>query len=271
MPENVEIEMTEEPGKAPWLDTPETLKIWELDNEVYTAIDRSKSEPTRPMGTFVHKDYHSFCKHLDEVRTESTKLWFYRDGSNVIIDAVINDHAGNVPGWGDYVLKLELVRTSMANRLFRHIATTSFGQTEFVDFVNSFGRYITTPEAAKLLELVSEINLSSGQEFRSVVKNGQTKITASDSTSTTLKPPTKLTLAFPVYAGLPPFNLELPLTVSVQEKTLKFSFDDYACEDSFNRSLVDWARFTVDAFIGKPAPTITRHGFDFWEGIGGEC
>ena len=120
--------------------------------------------PRRKTGEYTITNVDHFIAYLAKHGTSNTELW--GSPNQGTIQAVINAHATQTPGWEDHTTTLLLTRTNDWNA-WNHIDRQWHTQTDFAEFVEDHLPSFITPTAADMLELAQHFKANRSVEFES--------------------------------------------------------------------------------------------------------
>lgn len=181
--------------------------------------------PGHIKATPVFRDSRSFLAYLNEFQQPNTMV-FAQDG---IVVAVIDYHGPNAPDHAGHVVTYKL-QTSLPWDTWAAMNGARQGQAEFADFIRENRRNVVKPEAAALLELLTDlkVNSSSSTAQATSLKTGATRVAFTSETDVVsrdnLTLPETFTLRLTPYTEGPTYEFEAFLRVRVIEKRLNLSY-----------------------------------------------
>jgi uncharacterized protein YfdQ (DUF2303 family) len=197
----------------------------------HETIDLAKflPAPRRKAGSVTLHDAASFAAYVNRHKTPATVLYAHREASKVV--AVINDHATDVPGWGDHVAVLQIVHTKEWN----HWAGKDgklISQGEFAEHIEQGLEEITEPPAADMLELAQSFEAHSQVQFKSakLLQDGsrqlvyQETVDARAGQSGNITIPREFTLGVAPYEGTDPYKVTARLRYRLQSEHLVLGY-----------------------------------------------
>lgn len=147
--------------------------------------------------------------------------------SNFTVTSILDDHAFNKPPqWCDHRAMLTLPRsTAWAEWLSIH--RKPLNQRELAEFLEDHIAQIVRPDAARMLDIASNINVSKAATFKSAVRvdNGQVQVqyvenVKDEARDDSFKIPTEITISVPVFEFTKPVTLKVRLRYRIESNAL---------------------------------------------------
>lgn len=183
-------------------------------HELVDLLDRQAHlpAPRRKRGTVTLADADSFAAYVTRHQTPATVLYANQDRAQVV--AILNDHAADGAGWGDFRAVLQLALT----KPWQHWAAKDgrlLPQTEFAEHIEQGLEEIVAPPAAEMLELAQHFEAHNRVEFKSVqvLADGrrsfryEEQLEAKAGQAGTVQTPREFELGVPPYEGTGPWKV----------------------------------------------------------------
>jgi len=222
-------------------------------------------QPPRHWGDYRFDDVADFAAWLGEVGDmDGTTVW--RNPSS--ITAVINDHALDVPAWGDHRGVLTFAETA-AWRRWSGLDRVLVSQDAFADVVEMGLAEVLEPSASDLLELVREFHATADTRFTSAKQDGSGSCelvyvdqVEGRSKSGQITAPASIMLFLPVYEGTEPLHIEARFRFRLDRTNGRVGFGLV-----FPRSAGEYLR---EAVLSAAGQITAATGFPVWSGAAPE-
>lgn len=167
-----------------------------------------RSSPTRKTGTYLPSTVQAFIDYVGKhAIPDSTTIWVHPTSGHV--EAVIDDHAADVPDWREHRVKLDLQHTP---EWLYWIGQNGkpMTQEEFAEHIEGGLDEIEEPDAATMLEIAQTFHASVGSTFRSSVRlqSGQQQLLYDEEVSAAAGAKGNLTVPTKILLGVAPFIAE---------------------------------------------------------------
>lgn len=208
---------------------PSGYKVEQAD--ISGHIDARAEHPRARIGHVTVNTVESLCDYVNRHKAESTTIWAQDNG---MVIAVVDDHEGNesltdiTPGWGRHRATLKLVETPAWKRW--HAANRALlSQAEFAELVEESIPDIIEPDAADLLELAQNLQVTRAASFSSDMRlaTGTVKFhyTEDDAASAgDMEIPQQIVLRLAPYIGLDPVEVVARFRYRLNNGQLKLGF-----------------------------------------------
>lgn len=188
--------------------------------------------PRRPRGTVTAATPDGLAAVVNRYKSQAAVL--YADARSGRITAVLNDHVGDIAGWGDHRVDLALRHTPEWTTWMR-LNDTPLEQTDFAEHVEANVDDVVEPSGADMLELAQTFQASSSVRFVSNqrLQNGQTQFTYHEDVDAkagkdgTITIPDRFVIGVAPWEGCPKYraNCRLRFRVRNQRLTLTYLID----------------------------------------------
>jgi uncharacterized protein YfdQ (DUF2303 family) len=232
----------------------DSLRILDLEEHL--------SHPQRARGT-VHAatvsaliDY--VTAHADE---SATTLWVHPTSGRIV--AVLDDHAGDQPGWGEHRAQLDLTRTPEWKH-WQRIDGTLIDQEQFAEHIQDGLREIVEPAAADMLEIAQSIQAKTQATFKSARRLADgaigmeydEQIDAKAGRKGQLQIPEQFTLAIAPFVGEDPYRITARLRYRIREGHLRIGYKldrpDAVTRDTLNAIADRLSERFTRVYLGEP-------------------
>ncbi len=242
-------------GNTPLVVIPEEYKAVGLGEFVHN--DRSE-RPYRIKQTVEVWDGASFIEYFTKFSDECSRV--FADVSAATVTAILDYHQDNAEGvdtkprWGSHKLTLSL-KKSAEWLLWTRSNKVSMDQDAFATFIEDNAPDITSPTAATMKEIASDLHETSSMTFGATAKaaNGASKLTFTDEKTTTFGKaaatvPEAFQIAIPVYQGGAIIDLVARLRWRVNSGKAMFWYD-LLRSDAVERAAFDATRLAIELAI----------------------
>lgn len=159
-------------------ELPDVVTLLTPDGVQRHVIDQQAAapQPSRARGTVKVHDAPSFVKAVGQRAGDGAEAVLYSDEERHALVAILNDDVGEVPGWRDHRVALDLRPTPEWKRWTGNAGIGE--QTAFAEAIEYGEAEIREPSAAVMLEIAQTFNASIGSKFAqgNRLKDGQTQI-----------------------------------------------------------------------------------------------
>lgn len=212
-----------EPGKVYLLPNGQALDL--LDSE-----DTRLARPRRRTGLVVAHDAESFGTLVRDLGPEHGVVRIYGDPFERSFTAVLNDHDGDQPGWGDHRLRLTVRRTESWRRWVD--GQGLMDQHAFAEHVEMLRGDIADPPAADMLEIAQTIEATIDAQFRggARLKDGARQLAYVETVNATagseghLTVPDSMLLCLAPFEGGDPVNVEARIRFQIRSGKLSIGY-----------------------------------------------
>lgn len=231
-----------DPEALPFMVIPKHLEIHDLEHMLVN--------PMRKKGDVRVIDPDSFAEYFDNHADESTLLT--ASEQNLTIEAVIDHHGKNIPGWCDHILTMKLQRSKDWDKWVRHDGQV-MSQTAFADFIEEMDYTIVEPSAASIIEIVTKIRLVCDKKFESKVNRTDGSVTFSYSDeikqeSGQLKMPTQMIVNMKPFKGAAAADVLVRIRYRLENASIRFVYQmvrpDAIVEEAFESVVANVEKLT---------------------------
>lgn len=191
----------------------------------------------RPFAKRADRSFNDTASFIDYVRKhaepDATAVFVTPPGRawNAFVEAVLDDHSKDEPGWGDHRATLHLPQSDQLAE-WKRMDKSYVGQIEFSEFIEANLVDIVEPDAATLLEVVSSLQSTNKVSFDSAVRldNGQVQVRYSEEVSATagrqgtLEIPQEFKIAVPVFEFGTRYAIKARLRYRVRDQKLVLAY-----------------------------------------------
>lgn len=195
-----------------------------------TDLEGQLDFPRRPRGRAILHQPADFANYVNRLSDpETTTVWCDVDGSSVV--AVMNDHASDATaGWRDHTVTLSL-HTDTDWALWTNNDDYPVSQHDFAEHIEKCRHTIVEPDAATLLEIVSNFTAKKNVVFRSGVKltSGDVSLTYDEQTtahagSGNIEVPSEFHLMLSPFVGTPAQPITARLRYRIEGGSLRIGY-----------------------------------------------
>jgi uncharacterized protein YfdQ (DUF2303 family) len=250
-------------------------RIGDNENIDVTDLEPQLDAPRRPRGRAILHHPADFAAYVNKLASESaTTVWADMDGSNVV--AVLNDHASeSEAGWRDHTVTLSLHSDSDWN-LWANADNYPVSQADFAEHIEKTRHTIVEPDAATLLEIVTNFTAKRNIVFRSNVRlaSGDVSLTYDEQTAAHSGPgnievPSEFKLMLTPYQGMPPQPIAARLRYRIESGCLRIGYSlvrpDLVRRNAFEAALKEVSEnLDTDQIFRGSAPSALNRGQGGW-------
>lgn len=206
-------------------------------------LEETLSVPRRKRGDRDFKSIGGLVAYVLRHKDEATCLY----GFEGHIEAVLNDHAPEIPGHGDHRAILSL-REHEKLEVWRKAEEGHLSQSELIDLIDENMGSIVQPDAADLAEMIStlKVNRNTNVESAKDLRSGKTRIVLTDQTegsTATAEIPNRMMILVPVFECSEAFRaIEVKLSWALREHKIMFELKLLDLDDA-----LDAERAEIDA------------------------
>jgi uncharacterized protein YfdQ (DUF2303 family) len=206
-------------------------RIGDNENVDVTDLEAQLNAPRRPRGQAILHHPADFAAYVNKLANESaTTVWADADRGSVV--AVLNDHASDTDaGWRDHTVTLSLHSDSDWN-VWANTDAYMMTQQEFAEHIEKTRHAIVEPDAATLLEIVTNFSAKRNIVFRSNVRlaSGDVSLTYDEQTAAHSGPgnievPSEFKLMLSPFSGMPPQPLAARLRFRIESGCLRIGYN----------------------------------------------
>lgn len=197
---------------------------------IVTDLEGHLEFPRRPRGRAVLHQPADFATYVNRLSDpDATTVWADVDGSAVV--AVLNDHASDATaGWRDHTVTLSL-HTDTDWALWTNNDDYPVSQHDFAEHIEKCRHTIVEPDAATLLEIVSNFTAKKNVVFRSGVKltSGDVALHYDEQTTAhagtgNIEVPSEFHLMLSPFAGMAPQPITARLRYRIEGGSLRIGY-----------------------------------------------
>lgn len=198
--------------------------------DTYRLGDEYRAQPRRATGAYTHGTVESFIRYVQRHHSaDATTVWI--DQINARVRAVLNDHAEDLPGWGDHNASVALVKTPEWTHWLKNDGQY-LDQEAFAEHLQDGITEIVDPAAATMLEVAQTIQGKTKADWKTATRldNGevaftyQEEIEAKAGRSGHLEIPQRMVLTIVPFYGEQPAVIEARLRYRIHQGNLKIGY-----------------------------------------------
>ena len=221
----------------------ETPVFVKADGEV-VDLRRYLPTPERKAGTVIVFNAASFNQAIAANKgAGNVTVYVDRNPDNPLIDAVLNGHGPEGPGWGDFRVRIAFRPTPQWKK-WKAIDGKMMGQTEFAEFIEENVGDIQEPSGATMLEVSSQLQVTRTTGFRRAVSLSSGVVQLEHAQTDDVKAgqfsvPEKLLLALVPMQGGAPYAVPARFRYRLEDGKLRLGIRLERIEDLMDRVLED--------------------------------